>query len=414
MGLNKRMVKRSMKLIKKACLILTITLSFIIITGVLVYAEDESAGQIYYFDKHYKIDKDKGFSMSEKETIKEKDNHYGWRLGRLYVSGFTQRTEDDNGNVVFLKNSGDQVVLGFDLEQDIEKLNGDDHLSIAYDKKGYDEYFEVSETAFGKGTLIVRHTDYQNSKGAPQVYTNYLSADSEVNADTTVQINEEGDYEVALDYTVKDAPRKIFGKEILPTTSDYTIRLFKFSVRNGNSMIFPFDVATGEELTNQAFTENGFKIDLAKSRYLKVFIKKETMNDLESNDTRENKPAKDGAEYTDKGIYTITVEDPSTNQITTKKIYVGSEDRYKAYVTTGLSLEEIDAQISNGAVVAEDGKLIPASMEEDNSVSGNSSEENTSAFTAVPVVIIVVIALLLILVIVRRKINRTKNMKGED
>ena len=138
------------------------------------------------------------------------------------------------------------------------------------------------------------------------------------------------------------------------------------------------------------------------------------MNDLESNDTRENKPAKDGAEYTDKGIYTITVEDPSTNQITTKKIYVGSEDRYKAYVTTGLSLEEIDAQISNGAVVAEDGKLIPASMEEDNSVSGNSSEENTSAFTAVPVVIIVVIALLLILVIVRRKINRTKNMKGED
>ena len=86
MGLNKRRVKRSMKLIKKACLILTITLSFIIITGVLVYAEDESAGQIYYFDKHYKIDKDKGFSMSEKETIKEKDNHYGWRLCRLYVS----------------------------------------------------------------------------------------------------------------------------------------------------------------------------------------------------------------------------------------------------------------------------------------------------------------------------------------
>ena len=403
-----------MELKKKTCLIFTLILCFIIITGASVYAEDESARQIYYFDKHYKIDKNKGFSLNKKETIKEKDNHYGWRLGRLYVSGFTQRTEDDNGNVVFLKNSGDQVLLGFDLEQNIEKLNGDDNLSITYDKKGYDEYFEVSETAFGKGTLIVRRTDYQNSKGTPQVYTNYLSAESKVNADTTVQVNEEGDYEVALDYTIKNAPRKIFGKNILPKTSDYTIRLFKFSVRNGNSMIFPFDVATGEELTNQAFTENGFKIDLAKSRYLKVFVKKETMDDLESNDTRENKPAKDGAEYTDKGIYTITVEDPSTSQITTKKIYVGTEDRYKAYVTTGLSLDEIDAQLSNGAVVAEDGNLIPASLEEDNSISSSGFDKNASSFSAVSVVIIVVIVLLLILVIVRRIINRTKNMKGED
>ena len=403
-----------MELKKKTCLIFILILCFIIITGVPVYAEGESASQIYYFDKHYKIDKNKGFSLSKKETIKEKDNHYGWRLGRLYVSGFTQRTEDDNGNVVFLKNSGDQILLGFDLEQNIEKLNGDDNLSITYDKKGYDEYFEVSETAFGKGTLIVRHTDYQNSKGTPQVYTNYLSAKSKVNADTTVQVNEEGDYEVALDYTIKNAHRKIFGKNILPKTSDYTIRLFKFSVRNGNSMIFPFDVVTGEELTNQAFTENGFKIDLAKSQYLKDFVKKETMDDLESYDTRENKPAKDGTEYTDKGVYTITVEDPSTNQITTKKIYVGTEDRYKAYVTTGLSLDEIDAQLSNGAVVAEDGNLIPASLEKDNSISNSGFDKNASSFSAVPVIIIVVIVLLLILVIVRRIINRTKNMKGED
>ena len=138
------------------------------------------------------------------------------------------------------------------------------------------------------------------------------------------------------------------------------------------------------------------------------------MDDLESYDTRENKPAKDGTEYTDKGVYTITVEDPSTNQITTKKIYVGTEDRYKAYVTTGLSLDEIDAQLSNGAVVAEDGNLIPASLEKDNSISNSGFDKNASSFSAVPVIIIVVIVLLLILVIVRRIINRTKNMKGED
>lgn len=90
-------------------------------------------------------------------------------------------------------------------------------------------------------------------------------------ADTKVQLFEEGDYEVALDYEVtKD--------ELIDKTGHYRI-FFKFSVRNGNCMAYPIDVKTGSELTNSSMTENGFRLDLAKSRYLKINLKKEILKD---------------------------------------------------------------------------------------------------------------------------------------
>ena len=52
-------------------------------------------------------------------------------------------------------------------------------------------------------------------------------------------------------------------------------RYFKFSIRNGNCMVYPFDIITGTELSNNALTENGFKLDMAKSRYLIINVKKE-------------------------------------------------------------------------------------------------------------------------------------------
>lgn len=398
--------------------IIALLMACLLVSQAAVMAETETTDERYYFDTHYKIDKDKGFSLDEKEKIKEKDPHYGWDLGSLYVSGYTQRTENEDGNPVFLKNAGDKVVLGFNLTQDINKLNGDDTLSIGYDKKGYDSYFEVSKTDFGRGTLIVRHTDYQNATGDPIVYTDYLSADSEVNANTTVELNEEGDYEVALDYVIKESPRKVFGKEVLPKTSDYTIRLFKFSVRNGNSMVFPFDIATGEELSNKAFTENGFRIDLAKSHYLKVFVKRDILDGNETEDTRENKPAKDGAKYTDEGVYTVTVEDPSTGQTTTKKIYVGSDDRYKAYVTTGLPLEEIDAQLASGASIAKDGTIVAASGEQepDEQVILDSESDTVAGESSFPIIPLAVglIALLVLLVIVKSKGRKKKTTQEKD
>lgn len=401
---------------RSAASIFVLLMTCLLISQAAVFAETDSTDQKYYFDTHYKIDKDKGFSLEEKEKIKEKDPHYGWNLGSLYVSGYTQRTENQDGDPVFLKNAGDKVVLGFNLTQDINKLNGDDTLSIGYDKKGYDSYFEVSKTDFGRGTLIVRHTDYQNATGDPVIYTDYLSADSEVNANTVVELNEEGDYEVALDYVIKESPRKVFGKEILPKTSDYTIRLFKFSVRNGNSMVFPFDIATGEELSNKSFTESGFRIDLAKSHYLKVFVKRDALDGNETEDTRENKPAKDGAKYTDEGVYTVTVEDPSTGQTTTKKIYVGSDDRYKAYVTTGLSLEEIDAQIASGASIANDGTIVAATGEqgtEEQVVLDSESDAKTSE-SSLPIIPLGAGLLILLIVIIAIKSKSKKKVTKKE
>lgn len=54
---------------------------------------------------------------------------------------------------------------------------------------------------------------------------------------------------------------------------------FKFSVRNENCMVYPFDCKTKAELQNNAITQNGFYLDLAKSRYLDVMIKKEILSD---------------------------------------------------------------------------------------------------------------------------------------
>ena len=291
--------------------------------------------------------------FAEKNKIDEDDPHYGWDLGKFYVDGFTQMVHDEDGNPVFLKNVGDEVTLWFNLVQDIDKLNDNEDLTISEEKKGYDEDFGIEKSDFGRGTLIVRFTDYQNKVHDPVIYRDYLSAKKK-GANTKVELCEEGDYEVALDYEVEDHIT------ILPNSfNEYKI-FTKFSVRNGNCMVYPKDVKTKGELINTSFTPNGFYIDLAKSRYLKPIVKKETLAEGASGlteDTRYNRPAADGEEFTEEGIYTITVENPSTHEKTSKKIYVGDDDVLKAYVTTGLSISEIKNQISHGATVDPNGAL---------------------------------------------------------
>lgn len=74
-------------------------------------------------------------------------------------------------------------------------------------------------------------------------------------------------------------------------------------------------------------------------------------------DTRFNGPAKDGAEYTEEGIYTITVSNNYTNQFTVKKIYVGTNNILRAYMTTGLSIPEINNLVAEGATILDDGTI---------------------------------------------------------
>lgn len=291
-------------------------------------------------------------SYSGEESITKDDAHYGWDLGNFFVSGYTDEVKGSDGNMVFLKNVGDKVTLWFRLNQDINKLNRNEKLSITADGTGSDQYFETPTMDFGRGTLIIRYTDHNNVKAEPTIYTNYLEANTSVGADTKVQLFEEGDYEVALDYQITD-------DQLIDKTGHYRI-FFKFSIRNGNCMVYPFDVATGSELTNSSMTENGFRLDLAKSRYLKVNLKREMLTESADGlveDTRFNGPARDGAEYTDEGIYTITVTNEYTGQFTVKKIYVGTNNVLKAHMTTGLSIPEINNLVDQGATIADDGTI---------------------------------------------------------
>lgn len=118
-------------------------------------------------------------------------------------------------------------------------------------------------------------------------------------------------------------------------------------------MVFPFDVKTKSELTDGSVTENGFYLDLAKSKYLKTYVKRsqwtKTGNGYQE-DIRRNEIAKDGEQYTDEGIYTITVVNPTTdpNEInpTKKQIYVGTNSLMKAAVNPAnkkYSIDEIAA-----------------------------------------------------------------------
>lgn len=75
-------------------------------------------------------------------------------------------------------------------------------------------------------------------------------------------------------------------------------------------------------------------------------------------DVRFNRPAREGDQYTDEGIYTITVSNRYTGQQTTKQIYVGTNKLLLAHIVTGLSIQEIRDQIAKGAQIAEDGTII--------------------------------------------------------
>lgn len=293
--------------------------------GISMYYSSESA---------VNAGEDKGYSQTN--AIVSKDSHFGWRLGRFLMSGFTRVSENKNNEPIFIKTLGDKVTLWFDLEQDIQSLNGNEFLTISEDKNGYDEYFGVTKTDFGRGTLIIRHKDYQNAQGDNVIYTDYLAAKGSIGADTKVELYEEGDYEIALNYeTVLNSYK------VMNSYANYHIR-FNFSIRNGNCMIYPFDVATGAELTNSTITENGFYLDLAKSRYLDINIKRSVLSEGAAGfieDQRFNRPAKDGDRYTQEGIYTIAVKNRYTGEETEKSIFVGTDELLKNYILNGLSME---------------------------------------------------------------------------
>ncbi len=367
--------------------------------------------------------KDNGYSGNN--TIGIDDPHYGWSLGQFYVSGYTQHTTDSSGDV-FLKNVGDQVELHFELLQDIDSLNGQDNLTVYADSNGYDQYFSTQQFNNCRGLLIIRKTDYQNSTADPVIYTNYLDGVNE-GADTVVEFCEEGDYEVALDYEIEEKHYGVSWNTVIgvPTYTNYRI-YFSFKIRNGNCMVFPFDVSTGSELTNESFTDNGFYLDLANSRYLDINVQRSVYvegSNGYTEDVRFNRPASDGTQYTEEGIYTITVHNNYTNESTTKTIYVGTDPMMRAYVVNGYTLDQIQEMVSEGYQINEDGSMVApdnsrpeetdASEEASNRPLGSSrnnddnssvgeSEKGSKRFPIIAIFIIVLIVGAGVLVFIKR------------
>lgn len=416
-----------------------------------------------YDDKSLVVNAGKDTGYSKTERLTGKDVHYGWSIGTFTVNGYTQTQEDDEGNTVFLKNVGDQVTLWFTLNQDINKLNGKDSLAINDDKNGYDLNFQTGKTDMGRGTLIIRYTDSENSKHDPVVYTDYLAACSTTSADTRVVLYEEGDYEIALDYEIKSTPRKVGSVEVVPDYYNYRTS-FKFSVHNSNAMLYPFDLVTGSELQNRAITPNGFRIDLANSKDLKVDVTQTVITVNASGkhveDSRGTKAARDGSEYTKEGKYTIEVNNTYTGKTTNKTIFVGSDPFLTAMANTGLSAQELDDTLAKGYTLGDDGTLIKpvvpeqeveekvadvaeaveeeqkteaaeiaayeasvdsstmqASSEADSEVSEDDSratEEAENTERSFPVAPVVVIAVLIVVVVFTMKKKSSQNAKQKD
>lgn len=381
---------------KRALLAVLCAVAALSVTLPTITLADDSSGNgsednKYYYDKVVNTGLDNGYS--ESNSIKEGDPHFGWKLGRFVVSGFTSRAGDDVP--VFLKNSGDQVELSFQLNQSIDSLNGDDKRKISGDGNGYDEYFGIPKTDFGHGTLITKHTDYQNASTEPTVSTEYLSS-VKVGANTHIDMYEEGDYEVALDYEIESPGLLPFR----PAYNNYRF-FFKFKVRNSNTMMFLFDTATNNELFNGSVTSSGFRIDMAGSHYLDVSVKREVLNstgDGLTEDVRFNKTATDGAVFEDEGIYTVTVKNPNTGEeATTKRIYVGTNDAMKASVANNMTLAEAQERIAEGATVADDGSFRSASKKTDASANAVSGKNGGAASMGGPVIALLAVGVVLIL-----------------
>lgn len=383
-----------------------------------------SASNKFYYGDKVNTGLDNGYS--EANPVKDDDPHFGWELGRFVVTGFTSKTGDER-MPIFLKNKGDQVQLSFMLEQNINALNGDEAKKISDDKDGKDLQFEIprSEDGFGHGTLIVRHTDFQNASTDPQVYRDYLPA-LVVGAETEVDLCEEGDYEVALDYEI-ESPGML---PIRPAYNNYRIA-FQFKVRNSNTMMFLFDTKTNNELFNGSVTPNGFRIDLAGSHYLDVSVKKDVMNETHdglTEDTRFNRAATDGAVFEEEGIYTIKVKNPSTGEEPTeKRIYVGTDDVLKASVANNLEVVEVQKRIQAGETVDANGKFVQTAMKQaagessaaasnasdGSSGSGNATNEtkttaesNQGGLPIVPIAIGVVVVVAIVALLLSRSRKR--------
>ena len=211
-------------------------------------------------------------------------------------------------------------------------MNGDESLRINNDNNGLDQEFQFPKHDFGRGALLIRHVDFRGSDSDVQPYFDYLSAKNGTGANTVVKLNEEGIYEVALDYEIE--------KKAFPLSSYTDYRIYTtFEVRNGSGMFFMFDVTSGAELQDYSRTADGFRIDLANSHSLSVSYTRYALNQDETGlDVRKTGPASDGDTFEKVGYYEITVTNKETNETLTKHVFVGRAADLEDYQAVDESL----------------------------------------------------------------------------
>lgn len=278
------------------------------------YKKEKVKGEIFCYEDADFTRKAKKNNYAETEKIRDKDDfQYGWKLGKFCLEGYTVKGVDKE---VYQKTIGHKVKLSFKLFQDISRLNGNEKLFIDADKDGSDAGFQTKPHDMKRGELVIKHIGKDGSSKINE-YHDFLAALTSPAADTILQLFEEGDYEVHLNYAIRRKTPKLW------ETTSYYQTAFKFKIENGNCMAYIFDAKTNEELFNEARTLNGFWIDSAKSKTPKVTVKKEIFNTQTKNfDMRFNKPVNNEDRFTDEGKYTITIRCPDDME-SFKTIYVG-------------------------------------------------------------------------------------------
>lgn len=283
------------------------------------------------------IDAEKGFSDEADAFVM--DSHSD--VGGFIINGFSGRVHNDkDGTPVFLKNVGDKVTLWFGMNTDgYEEMNSYSNVYMSY-----------------PGILTIEFENFEGEK-VSNTYMPFLEAAySSTKADTKVRLFEEGNYKVTLDFDVCDVPKigPFSGKKKYATYR----KTFKFKVRNSDCMVYPFNLATGSELSGNTYTEEGFRLDLAKSRYLDISIQRSVLNG-NNLDVRQNQVSTDLDEYTDEGVYKFTVSNEYTDEKVTKLIYVGTDNMLRAYVTHYPQYEvyELAEMKQDGAKFGDDGAI---------------------------------------------------------
>lgn len=336
----------------------------------------------YEFSTVCRVDNQDGFDNPVR--LSSDDPHIDWCVGKFYVSGYTDVIRDKNDDTVpiFLKVPGDRAALWFNLEQELDKCDGKTDIKVEATDSGSDKYFGTPTIKnFGRGTLIVRKKDKTNHPER-YIYTNYLEASATTGANTRVDLYEEGDYEVALDYQLHYDKPFVFG-----TTSTKTLAyqvFFKFKVRNGDISAFIRDVDTNQFITNANVAEKGFYIDVANSQYLNMTIKREVLSEGLNGlveDTKFSAVAKEGRNYTEEGIYTVTVKNLVTDDSITKTVYVGNRDIMLAHMKTGMPISEINEKVKLGATISDDGTIIDPEPEIEEETEGVSETDDKQIST---------------------------------